>query len=78
MDIDEAMRDTLILINKIKSYESKCISIDAIKFNVFWKTISSITSLKPKSGNELPANGEEMSLHRVGRDLYEKVRTNLC
>ena len=32
-----------------------------------------IDERRPNLNGKLPANGEEMSLSRVGKDLYEKV-----
>ncbi len=35
-----------------------------------------INKRKPDMNGILPTNGEEMSISRVGKDLYEKVRFN--
>jgi hypothetical protein len=35
-----------------------------------------INERKPNMDGILPTNGEEMSISRVGKDLYEKVRFN--
>ncbi len=36
-----------------------------------------INERKPNMDGILPTNGEEMSISRVGKDLYEKVRLEL-
>ena len=37
-----------------------------------------LSSRRPDLKGKLPSNGEEMSLSRVGTDLYEKVRMIAC